>query len=253
MKTGITSKPLEARADSIDNFLLDMHKVYKASSLYPSNHPSLLALYVNPFKDISAVLDETEQVVIRYKKGEGFFWGDTPVARKTPAVREIGERLFQLRIQSVFFLRGLKLIDLRSLIEVITAEQWAIDNAGGCDALLQSKGVRCLWFNKIDYGKILEMQEEVSEKAADIEAAVEKEGTGYGGGIYDFLEGEEKGEAPVYEPVPQAVESPLTTEEAPTEDTDELIKRWREATSYPEFQKTGSTLMGRCPVKPGLR
>src|SRR4030066_465872 len=154
MQTGTPPKPVEARAESVDNFLLDLYKVYKASSLYPSNHPSLLALYVKPFRDISAILDETEQVVIRYKKVDGFFWGDTPVARKTPAVRELGERFFQLRIHSVFFLKGLKLIELRSLIEVITAELWAIDTAGGCGALLQSKGVRSIWVNEIDYGEI---------------------------------------------------------------------------------------------------
>ena len=257
MQTGIPPKPVEARADSIDNFLLDLYKVYKASSLYPSNHPSLLALYVKPFRDISAILDETEQVVIRYKKVDGFFWGDTPVARKTPAVRELGERLFQLRIQSVFFLRGLKLIELRSLIEVITSEQWAIDNAGGCDALLHSKEVRCIWFNKIDFGKILEAQEEVSEKAADIETAVEKEGSGYGGGIYDFLEGEEMGTDKSYHVASHDVKSPLPTqelpnaeaggseEEEPPEDTDELIKRWRGERSYPEFEKTGNILVGR--------
>lgn len=245
MQTRIPTKPVEARTDSIDNFLLDMYRVYKASSLYPSDHPSLLALYGKPFKDISAILDETEQVVIRYKKGEGFFWGDTPVARKTQAVRELGERLFQLRIQSVFFLKGLKLIELRSLIEVITAELETIDNAGGCDALLQRKGVRCIWFNKIDYGKILETQKEISEKASEIEAVADKEGTEDGGGIYDFLEGEEKGEGPAYGPVPQAVESPLSTEEVPPEDTDELIKRWMGARSYVEFEKTGNILMGR--------
>ncbi len=256
MQTGIPPKPVEARADSIDNFLLDLYKVYKASSLYPSNHPALLALYVKPFKDISAILEETEQVVIRYKKVDGFFWGDTPVARKTPAIRELGERFFQLRIQSVFFLKGLKLIELRSLIEVITAELWAIDNAGGCDALLQSKGVRCIWFNKIDYAKILETQEEISDKAADIEVAVEKEGTGYGGGIYDFLEGDERGADKSYHVVSHDEKSPLPTQELPKaeassskeeppEDTDELIKRWRGARSYAEFEKSGNLLMGR--------
>ena len=257
MQTGIPPKPVEARADSIDNFLLDLYKVYKASSLYPSNHPSLLALYVKPFRDISAILDETEQVVIRYKKVDGFFWGDTPVARKTPAVRELGERFFQLRIHSVFFLKGLKLIELRSLIEVITAELWAIDTAGGCDALLQSKGVRSIWFNEIDYAKILETQEEISDKAADIEVAVEKEGTGYGGGIYDFLEGDEKGADKSYHVVSHDVKSPLQTQEPPNaeagsskeeespEDTDELIKRWRGAKSYAEFEETGNVLMGR--------
>lgn len=256
MQTGIPPKPVEARADSIDNFLLDLHKVYKASSLYPSNHPSLLALYVKPFKDISSILDETEQVVIKYKKVDGFFWDDTPVARKTTAVRELGERLFQLRIQSIFFLRGLKLIELRSLVEVIAAEAWAIDNAGGCDAMLQSKGVRSIWFNKIDFGKILETQEAVSEKAADIEAAVEKEGTGYGAGIYDFLEGDEKGADQSYHVVSQGEKSQLpaqelpnveedSSKEEPPEDIDELIKRWRGATSYVKFEETGNILIGR--------
>jgi hypothetical protein len=245
MQTVIPPKPIEARADSIDNFLLNMYKVYKSSSLYPSNHPFLLALYVKPFKDISAILDETEQVVIRYKKGEGFFWGDTPVARKATAVRELGERLFQLRSQSVFFLRGLKLIELRSFVEAITAEPETIDKAGGCDALLQSKGVRCIWFNKIDYGKILETQKEISEKAAGIEAVDDKAGTVDSAGIYDFLEGEEKEKGPANEPLPQAVESPLSTEEKPPEDTDELIKRWRGARSYVEFEKIGNILMDR--------
>lgn len=257
MQTGIPPKPVEARADSVDIFLLDLYKVYKASSLYPSNHPSLLALYVKPFKDISAILDETEQVVIRYKKGEGFFWGDIPVARKTPPVRELGERLFQLRIHSIFFLKGLKLIELRSMIEVITAEPGASDNAGRCDELLQGKGALNVWFNEIDYGKILEAQKEMSEKTADIEVAVEKEGTGYGGGIYDFLEGEEKGADASYHVVSHDVKTPLQTqelqnaeadsskEEEPPEDIDELIKRWRGARSYPEFEKTGNVLMGR--------
>lgn len=257
MQTGIPPKPVEAKADSVDNFLLDLYKVYKASSLYPSNHPSLLALYVKPFKDISAILDETEQVVIRYKKVEGFFWGDIPVARKTPAVRELGERLFQLRIHSVFFLRGLKLTELRSMIEVITAEPGASDNAGRCDELLRGKGAQSVWFNEIDYGKILEAQKEMSDKAADIETAVEKEGIGYGGGIYDFLEGEEKGADASYHVVSHDAKTPLQTqelqnaeadsskEEEPPEDIDELIKRWRGARSYPEFEKTGNILMGK--------
>lgn len=242
---------------AVEDFLLDLCKVYKASSLYPSNHPSLSTFVVKPFKDISAILDETEQVAIRYKKGEGFFWGDIPVARKAPAVREFGEELFKLRIQSVYFLRGVELAELRSFVEVITTELKTIDNAGGCEAFLQSKGVRCIWFNRIDYGKILERQKEISEKAAGVEVAADKKGTGDAGGIYDFLEGEEKGAAPAHEAAPKAVESPLPTQELPLgeagnskkeeplDDTDELIKRWRYARSYGEFEKTGDILVGR--------
>ncbi|MBM2839373.1 MAG: HEAT-like repeat-containing protein, partial [Deltaproteobacteria bacterium] len=40
-------------------------------------------------------------------------------------------------------------------------------------------------------------------------------------------------------------EAGSSKEEEPPEDTDELIKKWRGARSYVEFEKTGDTLMGR--------
>lgn len=258
MPTVISPKLGKGSADAIDSFLLDLHKVFKASSLYPSNHPSLLSLFKKPFKEISAILDETEQVGIRYKKGVGFFWDEIPVARQTPSVRELGERLFQLRIQSIYFLRGLTLIELQAMLAVINSEPGGVDSADRCDDLLREKGVRYIWFNKIDYGKILEAQQNINEKAEEIEVDVYGEGTGTAGGIYDFLDDNSKVSGPdALETESSPTGTPLSAQSAPlgesvtstekdtSNNIDELIDKWRGSKSFLEFEENGNILINR--------
>ena len=247
----------------IEAFLLDIYKVYKSSFLYASDHPSLLNMLVKPFKEILPVLDEAGEVAIRYKRGEGFFWADLPVARKYAVMKELGEELFKRRIQTIFFLKGLKIMEIRSFIEVLNADFKKVQDSGGCEKFLTGKGVSHIWFNEVDYSKILERQKEEQKEASQIEVSEDKEGTGHGEGIYDFMEGEESGAAPVPQPSPakplppgaesqpsshepsQPQASAQREEEAPPQNIDELVKVWREAKSLPDFEKTGNLLMGR--------
>lgn len=249
--------------EAIEAFLLDIYKVYKSSFLYPFDHPSLLNMLVKPFKDILPVLDETGEVAIRYKRGEGFFWADLPVARKYAVLKELGEELFKKRIQTIFFIKGLKIMEIRSFIEVINADFKKVQDSGGCERFLTSKGANHIWFNEVDYSKILEKQKEEQKEASQIEVSEDKEGTGHGEGIYDFMEGEESGASPVPQPSPakplppgaesqpssheppQPQASAQREEEEPPQDIDGLIKLWREAKSLPDFEKTGNLLMER--------
>lgn len=245
----------EPHQNEIEEFLLDLYRVYKASFLYPSDHPSLLTMYVKPFKDVSALLDEFKEVTIGYRKGEGFSWGDTPIARRYAMMKELGEDLFRRKIQSIIFLRGVKLIELRYLIEVVTADQRRIADSGGCDRLLQSKDVRHIWFNEIDYKKILERQGEEGHTALEINVSVDKEGMKQGEGIYGFMEEEEASpeirhqeEAEKKREMPFG---PLQGEPARLQmdvlphDVDELIKLWNTARSYGDFEKVGNVLISR--------
>lgn len=263
MDKGTVTESNVPHQEAIEAFLLDICKVYKSSFLYPSDHPSLLNMLVKPFKDILTVLDETGEVAIRYKRGEGFFWADMPVARKYAVMKELGEELFKRRIQTIFFIKGLKIMEIRSFIEVLNADFKKVQDSGGCEKFLTGKGVSHIWFNEVDYSRILERQKEEQKEASQIEVSEDKEGTGHGEGIYDFMEGEESGAASapqssMGEPPSSGEEGPGASrepeqqqvsaqreEEALPEDIDELIKLWREAKSLPDFEKAGNLLMER--------
>lgn len=243
--------------DIIETFLLEIYRVYKASHLYPPNHPTLLNMFVKPFKQILPLLDEIEKVVINYKRGEGFFWEDAGIAGRYPVLKELGEEIFKRRIQTVFFLKGLKVTELQSLIDVITTDIKKVQDSGGCEMLLQGKGVRHIWFNEIDYKKILEGQEKEKEKAQEIGITAEKE-TEHGEGIYDFMEAEgatPEATAPPSPQIPgaegtgkqeQAV--PVKEEEKLPEDLDELIRLWNEAKSLSDFERIGNALIRRASL-----
>lgn len=235
------------------DFLLELYRVYKASALYPSDHPSLLTMFVKPFKDISTLLDQIEEIAIGYKRGEGFLLGDIPVARKYPVVKELGDELFIRRVKTVYFLRGLKLIELHSFMEVITADPRLIQNSGGCESLLQSKGVRHIWFNEVDYKKILDRQKEADERALEIDSRAVadngKSGSDAGEGIYGFLDGEE--ELPNLGAVPQGSGTSQTQpgftegQDSLPDDIGELIRIWKEARTYGDFERLGNSLLSR--------
>lgn len=238
---------------AVVDFLLELYRIHKASVLYPPDHPSLLTMFVKPFKDISAVLDQIEEIAIGYKRGEGFLMGDIPVARKYAVVKELGDELFIRRVKTVFFLRGLKLIELRSFMEVITADPRLIQNSGGCERLLQSKGVRHIWFNEVDYKKILDRQKEKEERALEIDsldvAGNRKEGADTGEGIYGFLAGEEEqaesGAGQQSNGPSQAQPCFTKKQDSLPDDICELIKIWKEAGSYGDFERLGNALVSR--------
>lgn len=237
----------------VDDFLLELYRIYKASVLYPSDHPSLLRMFVKPFKDISTLLDQVEEIAIGYRRGEDFLLRDIPVARKYPVVKEFGEELFIRRVKTVFFLRGLKLIELRSFMEVITADPRLIQNSGGCESLLQSKRVRHIWFNEVDYKKVLDRQKEADETALEIDSRAVadngKSGSDSGEGIYGFLDGGEEhpdmGAVPQDSGTSQAQPGVAERQDSLPDDIGELIKIWKEAKTYGDFERLGNSLLSR--------
>lgn len=248
----------ETDEQCIVDFLVDLYRVYKASALYPHGHPMLLSMFAKPFKDISQVLDKVEQVTISYKRGSGFSLGDISIAGKYPVIKELGEEIFRRKAHSIIFLKGLKLIELCSFLEVITSEPRMLQNSGGSEKVLQGKGVKHIWFNEVDYKKILEKQIEEEEKILEIE--ISKHEMDAAGGIYGFLEGEEgQAEAkPLPEKLPekliekqgispsasQQAVSPAKRDDNP-QDVDELIKLLNKAKSCSEFEKIGNILIGK--------
>lgn len=245
----------ETDEQCVVDFLVDLYRVYKASALYPHGHPTRLSMFAKPFKDISQVLDKVEQVIISYHRERGFFLGDISIAGKYPIVKELGEEIFRRKAHSIIFLKGLKLIELCSFLEVITSEPRMLQNSGGCEKVLQGKGVKHIWFNEVDYKKILEKQREDEERVLEIE--ISKQGADAGEGIYDFLEGGEgqAETAPLPEKLidkqgmspsaPQQAVSPAKKEDKLPEDVDELIKLLNKAKSCSEFEKIGGILIGK--------
>lgn len=235
--------------DRIEAFLLDLSKVYKASSIYPSNHPTLLAMFVNPYKTISSILDEIDTLPLVYKRGEGFFVGEKKVVKMYPIIRDLGERLFRKKIHTVYFMKDIKLLELSQFINVVSSETVSDHNDQGEDK--RDKDIQHIFFNEIDYRKLFKKQAEKSIEADEIEISVGNNG-GTGEGIYNFLETEDISNPLDIQQIETGIEKGYNhsategsgrEEDSLPSDIDDLIKLWKESRDYADFERIGNELI----------
>lgn len=140
----------------------DMARAVRAAAMYPHRHPARERLLAKFHEKVFSLLADFGKIEMGVSAAGLTFLGD-PVETRDGSATLLGEELFLRQVGTLSFVKGITLIDVEALADLVHTSPEEVRAAGGASAFTMSKGAQALRVEEVDYDGILRRREETDE------------------------------------------------------------------------------------------
>jgi HEAT repeat protein len=155
-------------ADPMAEMVSDMARAVRGASIYPHRHPSRDRLLARLHAKIFSLLADFGKIELAVSS-RGLAFLDEPVVPRDGSAAFLAGELFQRQVASLSFVKGITLLDMEALTDLVRTAPEEVRAAGGASSFIISRGAQAVRADDVDYDGILKRREEK-----------EGEGTSYG-------------------------------------------------------------------------